>query len=71
MNADTIQLRIEIDRERDGRWIAGIIARLTATGRKNTPTFAGAISPGASMFTSGSTACTSTSGSRTTGSAPW
>lgn len=26
MNADTIRLRIEIDRERDGRWIADIPA---------------------------------------------
>src|SRR5271169_3719056 len=44
---------------------------LLLAGRKNTPRFASAIWPGASTFTCGSMGCTSTSGSKTTGSAPW
>jgi transposase-like protein len=44
---------------------------LPPVGRKNIRRFANAIWPGASTFTCGSTGCTSTSGSRTTGSAPW
>src|SRR5271167_668134 len=42
------------------------ISRLTACGKKNTRPFASAIWPGANTFTSGSTGCTSTSGSKTT-----
>jgi hypothetical protein len=38
---------------------------------KNTRRFAGAVARGASTFTCGSMGCTSTSGSQTTGSAPW
>ena len=44
---------------------------LLLAGSKNTARFAGAIWPGASTFTCGSMGCTSTSGSKTTGSAPW
>jgi putative transposase len=47
------------------------IARLTTCWEKEYRPFASVTSRGASMSTSGWTACTSTSGSKTTGCAPW
>ena len=47
------------------------IARLTTCWEKEYRPFASVTSRGASMYTSGWTACTSTSGSKTTGCAPW
>ena len=44
---------------------------LLPAGSKNTAPFVSASWPGASTFTCGSTGCTSISGSKTTGSAPW
>src|SRR6266852_4254913 len=44
---------------------------LPPAGRKNTRRLAGATSRAASTFTCGSMGCISTSGSKTTGSAPW